>query len=222
MTNPIDAAIEAAKQQAAVATAGVPATTQPQATAVAPIKAGPLTLDDLTQGGMNVNDWLKVTEFGLLVASHTDKLFSFAEFRLDTSKVQACEVIKFGNPATYLKTYDRVVCTAGGTWQEALNRAAQVQPGVRPYQSADLPLEVIGDLKSMDGTLLAKDGDILGHSTSTTNYKNLSALMRELKEKKQLGAVIKVKVGYEKRTNVAKNTWGILTFELLEILEEVA
>jgi hypothetical protein len=227
-TNPVDAAIAAAQEKAEnaepVATTQAVAPAQPTAVAAAPV-GGPLTFDDLTQGGMDVTDWLKVNEFGLTVGSHGDKLFKDAEFLIDTNNVQAVEVIKFGNPATYMKTYDRITCVSGGTWQEAMAKAAQVQPGVRPYQSAELPLQVVSDIE-VDGTVVAQEGDLLGHSTSTTNFANLSSLMKELKEKGQSpipgerkGAIVKLKVSSEKRTNQRKNTWGVLAFELLEVVE---
>jgi hypothetical protein len=31
--------------------------------------------------------------------------------------------IKFGNPVTYLNTYDRITCVTGGSWREAQARA---------------------------------------------------------------------------------------------------
>jgi len=222
MTNPVDAAIAAAKEQAAEAAPVTDvATTQPQATAVAQVANTGVAfgLDDLTTGGMSVDDWLKVKEVGLTVGSHAAKFFDDAEFILDTATVQRCDVVKFGKPAQYLKTYDRATCDGVGTWQEALARAKQVDPGVRPYASADLQLEAVEDIVHKDGTKLIEAGQTLGHSTSTTNWGNFSGLMKQLKAQGDLGKKIKVKVGFEAKAKDSY-TWGILTFELVEVLED--
>ena len=222
MTNPVDAAIAAAQEKAAqTPDAAAVAVVEPQAQAVAVAAVGgPLSFDDLGQGSMACDDWLKVKDVGLVVASNTTKLFDSAEFIIDlATDAVACEVVKFGNPATYLKTFDRITCAEGGTWQEALNKANQVQVGARPYPSANITLEAVDDVKSSDGTVVVKKGDKLGHSTSTTNYANWSKFRSELKKLGAETATVKVKVGFEGRTNKANNSWGVLTFEIIEVLD---
>lgn len=90
MTEAIQAAIEAAKATAA----RLPAT---------PSRGTPFSLTDFSLGSMNVDAYLKVKEYGLVVGN-AGVLLPEVTMTIDMKEVQVHQAIKFGNPAQYLKT----------------------------------------------------------------------------------------------------------------------
>jgi len=207
MSDPIAAAIAAAKQ------AAPPALPVVAASAAAPARR--FSMDDFVVGGMSVDAWLKVKEYGLIVGNSAVLLPSVV-VSIDMKEVQINQTIKFGNPAQYLKTYDGTNCAQGGTWDQAQARARSVDPNARPYFSADIPMGVIEDIKTPDGnTVLIEKGKRLGHALSTTNKGNFQEFLKALTDAGQLGIPVRVKVSSARRTNQKGNAWGVLTFELL-------
>ena len=217
--DPIQAAIEAARAAATQvvaqnAAASVPAVTTPAAApAVATPRGAPVSMADLMVGSMSVDAWLKVKEFGLLIGGDKTLLPNIT-VDLDMTAVAPCYAIKFGkNPAVYYKTYDRVSCASGGSWADACLRAQKGDPTAREYRTADLPFTVVDDIKTPDGSkVLAAKGMRLGHSLSTTNWKNWESFYRDLASKGLQAATVRVKLGFEVRT-ANNNTWGVVTFE---------
>ena len=215
--NNIDAAIAQASQAAAnipaqnaAAQGQVPATVSQTATAVVPGQR--MGLDDAMAGAVVVDDWLKVSEHGLQIGNKKPILEEI-KVRIDMSPngVSYTEAVKYGNPATYRKTHDRVITTDGATWAEALSQARAVDPRARPYKSADIQLELVDDIKLKDETLPA--GTVLGHGFSTTGFKSWAKLVKQMTKD---GAdpsmdTIEVTVGYLEQTSNG-NTWGILDF----------
>jgi hypothetical protein len=67
---------------------------------------------------------------------------------------------------------------------------------------------------------LAKVGQILGHSTATTNWKNWEMFYKECAQAGLIGKTVKLELGFEEKTNPAKNVWGVLTFKLIGEIEE--
>lgn len=215
-------AAQAAQAQPAPAPAGVPATVTATGAAPAPamMPAGQkMSLEDFSTGALNVDDFLKVKEHGLTVGKHSDKLVAEAIVDIDLSEVQVCEAIKFGqNPPTYFKTYDGVTCVQGGTWQQAVMKAQQVDPNARPYKSADIPMTVVEDIVAIDKTVVAEKGTTLGHSLSTTNRGEFQDLLSQVgKAGISMHDTVRVKLKAKPRTNAKGHRWGIITFELLGV-----
>lgn len=211
--NNIDAAISQASQAAAnipqdnanANGAQVPATAQ-TGTAV----GRPMGLADAMAGAVVVDEWLKVSEHGLQIGNKKPVLEEI-RVRFDMSEVAFTEAVKYGNPATYRKTSDRVMTHDGATWAQALAEARAVDPKARPYKSADIQLELLDDIKLKDETVAA--GTVLGHGFSTTGFRSFAKLVKQMTKD---GAdpssdVIEVTVGYLEQ-NGNGNTWGILDF----------
>lgn len=217
-TNPVDAAINAANEKAKEQ---VPATQQQQPQAVTQYQAPaatPVTIDDMMNAGLAVDNWLKVGFHGLTVSGNDDKLFKEFTATIDMNAVQPFEGLRFGkDPVTYMKTYDRVNCVEGGTWQEAIAQARAVDPKVRTYHSAEIPMLVEEDIE-VDGELIAEAGDLLGYAPPVTGAKKFNQLIRELKKEGNDKATVRVKIGFEpKKKNTY--TWGVVTFEFLGLAE---
>ena len=227
MSDAITKAIEAAQAaaaQAAASTSNAVAVQQPQAThAVAMPTAKPLTMDTLSTGSINVDIWAKVKEYGILLGEAkapqaVPKIIVSLDLT-DGKGFLSKRSIKAGNPAQYWSTYDGVSCPGTGTWEQALQKAVSIDPKARLYPAVDLPMTLLEPVVS-NCVELAKVGTIVGHSTATTNWKNWEAFYREAAQAGLIGKTVKIEVGFEERTNPAKNIWGVLTFKLLGEVEE--
>jgi hypothetical protein len=77
---------------------------------------------------------VKVNAYGLFIDSDRTP-FQTLELGLAMNEIGYNYSIKFGNPVTYLKTYDRISCATGGSWA----RSASACP-VGRSTSARVPL----------------------------------------------------------------------------------
>ena len=169
-----------------------------------------MTMDDAMAGAVVVDEWLKVSEHGLQIGNKKPILDDI-RVRIDMSEISYQNSIKYGNPATYRKTYDNVMSADGSTWAQALAEARAADPRARPYKSADIQMELMDDVKLKDETVEA--GTVLGHTFSTTGFKALAKLVKQMKKDGADPAndTIEVTIGYlEKNGN--GNTWGIPDF----------
>lgn len=178
----------------------------------APAKAP--SLDDLGAGAMNVDGYLKVKEFGLLIDAKPNLLDS-VNVTIDMNEMQAFTGLRYGDPVTYVKTYDGVTAASGGTWNEALERARRVKPDVRPYMGADIQMTLTEDAKDAKGAIVATAGTRLGHSTSVTNRAEVAAFIKAVKDKGYAGQTVQAKLGFKPMSNPKGQKWGIVTFELI-------
>ncbi|RWN95487.1 MAG: hypothetical protein EOS05_11885 [Mesorhizobium sp.] len=214
--NNIDAAINQATQAAAnipqdnAKQNGTVATTSQNQGAVAPAAGRPMGLEDAMAGAIVVDEWLKVNEHGLQIGAKKP-LLEELRVEIDLSDVGYSESVKYGNPATYRKTYDRVMTTDGATWPQALSEARAVDPRARPYKSADIQMKLLDDVKLKDETVTA--GTVLGHSFSTTGFKAFARLVKQMTKDgaDPAGDTIEVTVGYSEQSGNGNN-WGILDF----------
>lgn len=180
------------------------------------------SLDDLSTSSIIVDGYLKVKEFGLVVSDgKKEVLISNLLVNIDQKEVVATTVIKMGNPATYYKTFNGITCADGATtWAEAIERGARFNPPATPYASADIPMTLLEDVKANDGSIIYEKGQRLGYSLSTTNKAAFAKYRQQLGGLDLLNDVVETRLGYEKRTNKANNTWGIVTFEALGRADE--
>lgn len=215
--DPIQAAINEAQAAAGAAVADqapqVPATQTAGVPAQAPA-AGGLSNDlgDFGVGGLNVDGFIKVNQFGLLIPKEAKKPVENAEVVIDLSECVRHLAIKasHGDNTKYWRTYDGVMSSDGTPWTQALAEAEAMQPGAKPYESVDIPMTLLEDAGE------AEAGDDLGYSLSTTNKKAFSKFLRSV-AKSGLDvstAVVRVKIGVEAMSKGTWN-WGVMTFELL-------
>lgn len=205
----IDDAIAKAKQNAANS---VPST-QVEGTAVSTPRAAPLGLDDMLAGGITVDAWIKVSEYGLQVG--TDKtLFETLPVKLDLSDVAYCYSVRFGNPAQYDKTYDRYTSVKGKAWPTVLAEAQRIDDKASEFRSADLPFVLRSAITNKKGEEILPAGATIGHSLSITGWKSFQDFVKALTNQglDPRSAVVDLDLGFEVRTN-SKGTWGILKFD---------
>lgn len=211
--NPIDQAIQEAQNQAATQTSEV-AVAAPAPTAVAVAAPPPvMSLSSMVSETTVVDVYLKAKEAGLILASAPTKYQETIEVIIDCKKITPSQVVKFGNPAVYLKTFDGVTCASGGTWQDALAKAQSIKADVTPYKSVDLAMTLVNDIKDV-----AEAGTVIGHSTATTNWNNFAGLFDKVMSEGGAESKIKVELGFEIRKS-KDYEWPLITFKLLEVLK---
>lgn len=224
MSNAIQDAIAQAQAAAgniaanAAATQSQGAVTVASQTTGAVVAAGPkMSMESLMAGGMTVDLWVKVKEFGLLVGQTTELVPSFKAYIDMTDGVgfSPKQSIKAGNPAQYWSTYDGTTSDKGVPWNEAIQKAVALDPKARPYRSVDVPMVLLEDVKSPSGKELAKAGQKLGYSTATTNWGAWESFYKAVAQAGLLGKCVEVTVGFEPRSNKNNNTWGIMTWTLI-------
>lgn len=223
--NSIEDAITAA-QQAAASVGSQAAGALATAPTAAPVAArgAPLSMDAMMSAGMAVDAYLRVKEDVGISIGADKRFFPTIKFGLVMSEAVPCEVIKFGNPATYLKTYDGVTESRGGPWSNALITAQKVDPKAQPYRSADIPLVALEPIIGKDNkTVLLEKGQKAGISLSTTNWKNWQTFWGSLKARNVVpsDATVIVELGFENRRNAAGNEWAVFTFTLVEVVPDL-
>lgn len=219
--SPVDQAIAIAKYQATNATPSAPVTDVAvvnTSTAVAmPTGGRKLTMEELATGTMAVDDFLKVSQFGLLVGKDAKKPVD--TFRAKLLMVEGVGyvpnmTIKFGqNPVNYVKTYDLAKTANGKSWPAELERISRIDPNARPYPAADLALVLLADAGAM------KAGQSVGHTTATTSFKHFKKLCEDVNQAGLNGKEVEVEVGFEARSK-NNNNWGELKFKLIGLYEE--
>ena len=218
MTSNIQAAIDAAKAAAAnvpseanAAMGNLPATMGGGTAVGAPVQRGaPLGVDDMLSGSLDVVAWLKVNEYGLFIGADRTPLEKI-EVIINMNEVSYCYSVRYGNPAVYEKTYDRVSNVKGGSWVDTLAKAQRIDPNASEFRSADIPFYVVNDVKNNKGEVLVEAGKAIGHSLSVTGWK---AFQRFVQDARNAGldiynGSIKATLGFEVQKN-QKGTWGIL------------
>lgn len=224
-----DALSDAIAQAKAAAEAAAPATTavatvSQNNTAVANAPSGPLTADQMMSGSFSVDAFIKVTEDGIKIGDSA--LIESMKVTVDLSEAFYYYAVKYGNPAVYVKSQNRVVATDGVTpWAKVMETARQVDGGKfkGDYRSADVPFQVVEPVVDMKGKTVAEPGDRIGKSLSTTEWKEWEQFLRSV-DKKGLdknSAHVAVEIGHKTKKNNNGNTWGVLTFTLLGEADEI-
>lgn len=172
----------------------------------------PLGLDDMLGGSLNVVAWLKVNELGLRIGND-NTLFDELDVAIPMNEVAYCYSVRYGNPAVYEKTYDRVSNSRGGSWMDTLARAQRVDPKASEFRSADVPFYALADIKNKKGDILVKEGEAIGHSLAVTGWKAFQQFVQKAQAAGMdvRSGIIKVKLGFTEQKN-QKGTWGILKF----------
>ena len=219
--NPAMAAIRKAQEQAKdVAPIEMTKVSEGQGSnAVATYGAAmPATLETLTSAGMNVDAWLKCPEHGFQI----DNKKGFVE-EIIVSFVPRQQAVfhgvRFGNPATYLKSFDGVNCVQGGSWTDAVKRAQAADDKCRgSYVGIDLQMTIEEDVIAPSGDVLLEKGKRLGHSTSVTGGKTVADFMRDAMAKGFDNDELKVKLVFVQKTKQGVKPWGVIGMELIENL----
>ena len=175
---------------------------------------GTYTMDDLMSNQMVVDNYLKVKYQQTFIGNDVvgDKEIYVS---INLSNVVAKMSIKGGQPVSYASTVDGKTCISGGSWVEAVADIQKKDPKARPYNCVDLPMKIVKDVKGFTGNIVASTGTVIGHTTSTTNWKPWVDFYRNLpQEVRERGEEVYVKLT---RRDVSKNSnnWALVDFEYI-------
>jgi hypothetical protein len=213
-------ATAAAGTTAVTGTAVVPAASTAVAAALPPGKK--VSMEQLMTGGMNVDLWVKVKEFGLIFGQSDELISTFVAIIDMTDGVGFSPKysIKAGNPAQYWSTYDGVMSDKGIPWSAAIERACSLDNKARPYSAVDIPMVLTEDVVSPKKVVLAKKGQRVGYATSTTGFREWRDFYNKATAEGLLDQQVEVQVSFRKMKNKEGNEWGVMTFEPLGVYSE--
>lgn len=155
--------------------------------------------------------YVKVNEDGIKIGKDKQYLEGFQGrvLMVEDKGFQVKNTIRYGNPATYLSTYDGAICDKGGSWPDAVVRARMADPKAEPYASVDVVITLTEAVKLKEETLPA--GTKIGFNSSKTNFSEWQDFYALCAERGLLGQLVDVTIGYKDITH-GGNTWGVLTF----------
>lgn len=223
MASNLETVLAAAAAKASELVASVPAVQGTGSTGVAVQAARNLTLDDILDGDLAVDDWLKVSYFGMTMKSAPEALFKELVIEIDVNDIAFSKMMKYtvnGQPK-YIRSRDGINAVGGGSWADAIAQGERLSgKEAQVYTAADLPMTVVDDF-SVGGNVIIEGGTVVGHTTSTTNFRYLKPFLKEVAKKGLTGQPVRVKIGHEAKADKGFK-WGVITFTLLGPVEELA
>lgn len=232
--DPITAQLNAAREAAGnLATAaptstGLVVSSAPQASAVVIpfVQPGaPLSMESAVLNHFAPSRWLKCSKEGEGLKIDNSPLYDELEVSINMAEVQVSKAIKYDSAGStkYLKSYDGVTTVHGDNFAAKVQEAYRLDPKCKGvYNSADIPMRVLAPLassKKNDDTIYATPEDVIGHSLSTTNFGEWANFYKRLQGLGAANSTVKVKLSAKRRTG-GGFTWGVVTFDLIEVLEE--
>lgn len=214
--NPVDAAIAQAENMAKEqqSTNTIDTVKSGETNAVAQYKAAaPVCFDDL-DAEMSVDNFLKFTPDGMKIGD-SSLLDGNIKATIDTSAdLMPFEGIRFGNPATYYKTYDRAICAKSNQpWGAAVKEAQAADKKAYVYKGVDVTLTLTEDAVSKN-EVVAEEGVRIGFSTSPTALKAFKAFKADVERAGLWGQEVSVEVSFEKKKKPGYE-WSVPKFTLI-------
>lgn len=181
---------------------------------VAPVQRGKaLSLDDISNGGMNVVAWFKANFSGINVGDDGTPQDEI-RVRIRKGDIIAAKSVRFGDPARYYKSFDGVTeSRTGRPWAVVVAECMRQDPKCRgDYSSVDIPFLLMQDLKGKGGKVLAEAGDRIGYTTSITGFKPFDAFRRAVLGAAVSDDTIVEGIIYHKADQNQKGKWGYISF----------
>ncbi len=174
--------------------------------------------------GILVETYLLPKTEGLKIGSDMKGLLDEVVGIVDMSEVVVISQIRAntGGNTTFVKSYDGVTSVGGQNFMAELARLQKVHDKVDgPYDTVEIPFELADDVKDPKSSTTYEAGLEIGYTPSLTGYKEFQRFVKSLNKKDPalLEARLKVKFIHEKKTNSNNNEWGVVRFELLEVLD---
>lgn len=219
-----------AEAREAAAQIQTPAAVNSNVPAVAtPVTGGkPVSMREMVaEAGVRADHFLKVDKPGFLIGKDTKNYQEEIEVEFRLSAPKAYWGIRFGNPAKYLKSYDRQVdARTKKAWSSVIAECTAADPKCTgDYPALELAFTLRQDIVSAkDGTVLASAGQTLGWNSSITNWALWTAFIEPYFTLMDSGvlpenALVRGKIIHEQRTKDG-NTWGLLNFKDFLVVED--
>lgn len=162
----------------------------------------------MNMGGTQADHYMKLKNGSMRIGE--TKVESFTA-RLSVGSIKVFKMLRYGNPAQYIKSRDGIMTEDGVPFQQAQETANQVEgKTVKPYISYELRFtleEAAGD---------GEAGQTVVYSTPPSSKTNTDDIIQEIRNagiRDDEDAL--VKVGYVEKTNKNGNDYCVLTFEFI-------
>lgn len=197
-----------------------------QGAALAPVTApGALAKPSMESfaeaGGISVDEYLRMDQAGFQIGTDMKKYFDEMIVELDMNEVVPIYSARgeVGGNTKFIKSYDGVTTPNGQNFQQALAHLEATTKCSGIYQSAEIPVTLLEDIRTADGVTVPAETRI-GITPSVTGFKEFQSFVRTLTKQGNQNAVVKVKVKHLMRTNRNNNKWGVAQFELIEKIRD--
>lgn len=191
------------------------------AVAVLPQGGRAVSMREMVQEtGVRSDAFLKVTPAGFTVGKDTKTFFDEieVEFRVNTAK--AFYGLRYGNPAKYEKSFDRILDSrTKRPWADRIAEGQRIDPRCTgDYPAVEVSMTSIKQLDAKGGGLLLEAGKTLSWTSSITNWSEWVKFIEPIYVLQDAGllannVLVRGKIVHDQRTKEG-NTWGILMLNL--------
>lgn len=184
-----------------------------------------LSLHDMLLGSIEVDHWLKYTEYGIAIGDRTRPLETISVY-LNMDEIAYCYQVKYqlNGAAKYHRSYDRLTDARGGAWSATLDQVKQIDPAAFEYRSAELPLILAEDVLGKDGkTIAVRAGETLGLALPTTGWKSFQRFVRGLNRRHidARTASLRFELGFKVLQKTGVKDWSVPEFSDVEEVDDV-
>lgn len=180
----------------------------------------------LSNTGIIVDEYVYPDKAGLKISKDMKGYLDDIEVTIDMSEVVpiASFSSELNGNSTFLKSYDGVSTPGGGNFQLEQQRLSR-RPGSKnrgPFDTVEIPMVLTSEVKDPKSTLAYDAGTEIGLTPSPTGIKEFAKLLKALARidpNLTSDGVVKVKAINKFRQNSNGNEWGVIAFELIEVVE---
>lgn len=218
-------------QAQAAAGASVPTTTaqtaQVPVVAALPTGGRRISLSEAVNDvGTKVDKYLKTQPAGFVIGTDTASYYDeIEEVTFEIGEVRPFYGLRFGNPPTYKKSFDRVMDNdTKRPWAEVVAEAQRADPKCKgDYICAEFAFRLGVELTPKKGDPVPA-GTILGFTPAIMNAKDMLALLKPYVDMMEVGrlspkARLKAKLVHEQKTKTGVQPWGHLHLVDLDLID---
>lgn len=173
--------------------------------------------------GMSVDEYLTSKAEGFRISKDMKGLLDEIVVTIDMLEVIPVYVSSHetGGQTKFLKSYDGMTTPTGQNYEYARKaECARNANNKDPYKTVEIPVTLFEDVRDPKSPLILHEGTVVGITPSMTGFSHFEKFYKKLlrADPANADATIKVKVSHTKRTNSRNNEWGVVDFELLEVI----
>lgn len=173
--------------------------------------------------GMSVDEYLTSKAEGFRISKDMKGLLDEVVVTIDMLDVVPVYVSSHetGGQTKFLKSYDGATTPSGQNFDYAFKaECARNANNKDPYKTVEIPVTLFEDVKDPKSPLIIHEGTVVGITPSMTGFSHFEKFFKRLikADPANAQATLKVKVTHTKRTNARNNEWGVVDFELLEVI----
>ena len=206
-----------------VSSSNVPATATAQSTELEPVGEhypSSYGLDSFgaTAAPISVDAMLKIKSGTLMLnGKEVIKAPFRAKLLIGESKFKRSIKCNVNGQLQYFSTYGGGRCTNGQPWTEVVAKCQALDSTAYEYESADLCFELLEEIKSTDGSVVAGIGQRIGYTTAATNRAEIARFKDTCIERglNLANAEVEVRVGFKLNSNKSNQNWTTITLEVL-------